>query len=218
MIGGRGRSLLAALVLVAACGAAQAQAPSEAERAAQAERALTPEEIARRRTGCALSPVPDGTVRDVLGRSEVPAVRLPAIRVLSLIQLRRTGPAADDHAITRFDPLPFGGLGSRDSCGMVELRDLADPSRAGPLIASIGLRMRSDLDILRDYPTTGAEMLHRDQVVALRPARYLEFRGDTAAFDWDGVLKSGDARIARAVPAIVLGDAAVLIPLADPPG
>lgn len=205
------RPLLLAVLLAATGAPAAAQEPSEAERAAEAGRPPTPEEAARRDAECDVAAEPSGTVPGVLGPEEVRAISLPGLSVLRLSEIV-TGDGADDYSIVQYALLPFGGIGGRDLCGGIRLHHLDVPGGPGQSVSTSGLRLRPGVDVTADYPTTGAEIARRGQVLEVPAGRYAVIEGAVDVVDWRSALGS-DGRVDRSRPVLSLGGGVALVPL-----
>ena len=212
------RPLALAALLCMAPGLAAAQSPSPAERLSEEELPLTSEEVARTAAECALSPKPAGTIPDILGRQHVSVLSVPAIRVLKVYELQVEGADYDGARIEQFEPRPFGGIGRRDHCGVVDLlfRETRDGLRRQ--IHTMGLRLRPGLDLMDDYPTTGPEIVRRGQILDVPAGAYLLIEAIGETIDEDQILGSNDARIDWTRPVIALRPGQALVPLIEMPG
>ncbi len=206
------RAALLAAFLCAAGLAAAAQTPSPAERAAQSERAPTGEEAARLSLACRIVPEPTGRTVDLAGRRGLPVVRLPAMRFLRLLEY---GATAGTERLSQYPPLPFGGIGRRDFCRAVELAHLVPPQDGEGAIAALALHLRPGLDLLADYPTTGAEIVGRDQMTVLPAGLYaiVETLAEDDAVDLAALVRDAPAPLDVSRPAIVLGTSPILLPV-----
>ena len=208
--------LLAALLAVA--GPATAQAPSEAERAAEADRPRTAEEQSRTAAECEIVVEPAGSIADFLGRESVSVVSAPAIQVLRLVDFRTGETGIDDGSFEELAPLPFGGIGRADMCDGFHLLYFDAEDGPGRLLYTMGVRLRPGLDLLDAYPTTGREIVRRDQLVELPAAEYLQVEARAGrGIDEGEIRQSDDPRIDRARPMFVLSPGIALVPLARAP-
>ena len=208
------RPLALAALLCMAAGLAAAQSPSLAERASQSERPLTKDEAVRLAASCDLAVRHTGASVDLAGRRDVPVVDLPGLRVLRLVEYRAT---AAGEVIERYPDLPLGGVGWRDYCDAVVLRHLAPPEDGERPVATFGLRLRPDLDLMADYPTTGTEIARRRQITDLPEGLHalLDGEGMADTVDWDALVRDGPAAIDASRPALVIGPGIVLVPVTD---
>ena len=193
------------LALLLAAAPALAQEPSEAERASEATRALTEAEEALRAEGCERRIAATEDEVTLFG-VQFPVVTLPEVSALRLFEILVPAPAGEAD-VRPLPVLPFGGIGPRDLCEFALLRyeGTALPG-AAEAVGSAVLILRRDLDLLADYPTTGAEIERRGQVLSVPPGAYAALRGEGAEPALERLRAADEPRHDRSRPAILLGE------------
>ncbi len=145
---------------------------STSEQAAVSQRGISEQERHLRRIGCSFKATDSGETITISNEIVVQIVSLPEFTVLTYaeITLAKTSGKYD---ITTFADLPNGGIGGKDFCATVTLDGYPHPKAHGDPILAMGLLLRSNMDMLNLYPTTGAEIMRRQQVKTLPAGKYV---------------------------------------------
>lgn len=96
--------------------------------------------------------------------------RLPPIAFLTAVEFVQDA-GKDTYSIVAMQPLPNGGIAGVDFCEAV-LVTYHQVSRDGTLAAQ-ALRLRSGIDLARDYPNTSRTIRARDQAFVFGESEYL---------------------------------------------
>ncbi|MEM7520060.1 MAG: hypothetical protein AAF307_03395 [Pseudomonadota bacterium] len=113
----------------------------------------------------------------------VPVHRLPAIRVLTLIERVVESSAEQTIAITRYADLPNGGIAGTDFCDVVVTTTFAGTGARGDVLGGMGIRLRPGLEAAAAYPVAWREATRRGQVLDLSAGCYAEIDLDDARQD-----------------------------------
>lgn len=157
---------------------------SPSEQAALKETRPTSRQAARHRRECGYAPKRTGKEVRVSPEVKLQIVTLPRLQFLPVISMNRQAGTDEQFEITRFKDLPNGGIAGMDFCGVMQLATYAEPT-PGAKIQHIALRLRENLDLARDYPTTSVEIFRRRQYFSFAAGRYAKVDlGDRLARAW----------------------------------
>ncbi|MGB0439742.1 MAG: hypothetical protein ACPGFC_06510, partial [Paracoccaceae bacterium] len=146
---------------------------SSAEQAALSESPMTQAERATRAAGCRFQGISDAPALSLPEGPEGRYVILPTLQMLRIIEMVVSDGAAQTLALQAFKDLPHGGIAGRDTCGAVIVHTMTPSAAVGAVPTYQALWLRNDLDLLAEYPTTGAEIMRRSQMDTIPAAPYL---------------------------------------------
>lgn len=164
-------SALLVLCLVAMFSLPAHAVDTEAEKAAQSERAITKAEATRLKAGCENLFTHRDEVLFTGDGFEVRKVLLKPQHFLKVIFYKTADKKTGQEKISKAPDLPKGGIGTRDLCGGAVFWSFP-PRKENALKSLIALRLRPELDIKEHYPTAFQQISRFDQIINLEAREY----------------------------------------------
>ena len=133
-----------------------------------------------RREGCVFDVTPEVDPLVVTDAISAQVVTMPALDLLVTAEMR--WPLENGkYTVKQMRPLPNGGIGGKDVCDAVQAFNLIPPDAVNPVVQWVGVRLRGNLDLVDEYPSTGKLIKAREQILTLPAGRYAVLDGNSQA-------------------------------------